>query len=76
MMPPNLDAPTGDDTMAKKQTEGPAMQVGVRLEAAMIERLDALAKHLSRPGLALTRADAVRIALATGLDAIEHEKRR
>lgn len=63
-------------TMPKKTKDTPSTQVGVRLDADLLRRLDALAARLSRPGLQLSRADAVRIALATGLDAIEAEKRR
>ena len=40
----------------------------------MIARIDAIAEKLSRPGLALTRTQAIRIALETGLKAIEKEK--
>jgi hypothetical protein len=48
-------------------------QVAVRLDAEVIIRLDAIAAKLSRPGLAVTRTDAIRIALMTGMKAIEQE---
>jgi predicted DNA-binding protein len=48
--------------------------VAVRLEGDLIARLDAVAKKLSRPGLEVTRADAIRVALEAGLSAIEKEK--
>jgi predicted DNA-binding protein len=54
--------------------KGPAVQTAVRLDPELLARLDAVAVKLSRPGLEVTRADAIRIALATGLLAIEKEK--
>lgn len=62
----------GDEMAGKK--EGEKVQIGVRLDEALIARLDKVASKLSRPGLAVTRTDAVRIALLTGLEAIEKEK--
>lgn len=52
----------------------PTVQVAIRLDAELIPRLDAVAAKLSRPGLSLTRTDAVRICLQTGLAAIEKER--
>jgi hypothetical protein len=52
----------------------PTQQVAVRLDAEVLRRLDAIAAKLSRPGLVLTRTDAIRIALLTGLQAIEKER--
>ena len=52
----------------------PGVQTAVRLDPEMLARLDAVAAKLSRPGLEVTRADAIRIALATGLQAIEKER--
>jgi predicted transcriptional regulator len=46
----------------------------VRLDAEVIARLDAIASKLSRPGLEVTRTDALRIALMTGMQVIEKEK--
>jgi predicted DNA-binding protein len=54
--------------------KGPAVQTAVRLDPELLVRLDAVATKLSRPGLEVTRADAIRIALATGLQAIEKER--
>lgn len=51
-------------------------QLAIRLEAELIKRLDAVAERLSRPGLTVTRTDAVRVALLTGLEAIEREGKR
>ena len=59
------------NTPAKEK--GPAVQTAVRLDPELLARLDAAAAKLSRPGLVLTRADAIRIALATGIEAIERE---
>ena len=51
--------------------DGPTVQVGMRLDPGLVARLDAVAEKLSRPGLALTRADAIRICLETGVEKIE-----
>lgn len=50
-----------------------AKNVGIRLEEATIARLDALAKALSRPGLEITRTDAARLCIESGL-VTEEEK--
>jgi predicted transcriptional regulator len=52
----------------------PTHQIAVRLDADVISRLDAVASKLTRPGLSVTRTDAIRIALLTGLQAIEKER--
>jgi hypothetical protein len=54
--------------------KGPTVQTAVRLDPDLIARLDAVAVKLSRPGLEVTRTDAMRICLLTGLQAIEKEK--
>jgi predicted transcriptional regulator len=54
--------------------KGPTQQVAVRLDADVIGRLDAIASKLTRPGLEVTRTDAIRIALLTGLAAMEKER--
>ena len=53
--------------------KGPTAQIGMRLDHELVARIDAVAAKLSRPGLALTRADALRIAIETGLEKIERE---
>jgi hypothetical protein len=60
--------------MARKDDSVEKVQVAIRFTEAMIARLDAVAVKLSRPGLKLTRADAIRIAIESGLPAIEKEK--
>jgi predicted DNA-binding protein len=62
----------GKGKTTKEKT--PTQQIAVRLEAELLGRLDAVATKLSRPGLALTRTDAVRVCLLTGLQQIEKEK--
>jgi len=54
--------------------KGPTVQTAVRLEAVVIARLDAIATKMCRPGLEVTRTDALRIALMTGIEVIEKEK--
>jgi hypothetical protein len=58
---------------AKKPAPDKTTQVAVRLSADLLRRLDGAARKLSRPGLEITRADAIRIALETGLVSIEKE---
>jgi uncharacterized protein (DUF4415 family) len=63
--------------MGRTKTEkpkGPSVQTAVRLDADVIDHLDTIAKKLSRPGLEVTRTDALRIALMTGIEVIEKEK--
>ena len=63
--------------MPKSKSEkdkGPTVQTAIRLDPELIDRLDAVAAKLSRPGLEVTRSDAMRIALMTGLQAIEKER--
>jgi hypothetical protein len=62
--------------MATKKANAETTQVAVRLAPDLLRRLDAAARRLSRPGLELTRADAMRIALETGLQSIEKESAR
>jgi hypothetical protein len=62
--------------MATKKATPETTQVAVRLAPDLLRRLDTAARKLSRPGLELTRADAIRIALETGLQSIEKEPSR
>lgn len=60
----------------------PKMEKGtplyVRLPAETIKRLDAELARMTKamPGLALSRSDAVRVAIARGLEALEGEAKR
>lgn len=47
----------------------------IRLDDATLERVDKVAARLTRPGLELTRTDALRVCLLTGLEALEREAR-
>lgn len=51
------------------------MNVTLRIPLAWVRKADALAKVKSEDGLKLTRADAFRLALAAGFEAVEGEKR-
>jgi hypothetical protein len=53
-----------------------SVQIAIRFEPSVVARLEALARKLSRPGLPLSRADALRVALMTGLERIEGEEPR
>ncbi len=49
-------------------------QIAIRLPNDWLERADALVPFVSRPGIAITRSDVLRAALAKGLDALEKER--
>lgn len=49
----------------------PSVQTSIRVPTDWLERAEALAEVMSQPGLALTRADAFRLALAEGLRVLE-----
>ena len=55
-----------------KPTDAPSVQVSVRLAATDLDEVDALAGRLSRPGMTVTRADALRIALLAGLATLKN----
>jgi len=61
-------------TKTPTKDKAATQQVAVRLDGDVISRLDAIAGKLTRPGLAVTRTDAIRIALMTGLESMEREK--
>jgi len=61
-------------TKTKTKDKAATQQVAVRLDADVINHLDAIAAKLTRPGLAVTRTDAIRIALMTGMESMEREK--
>lgn len=50
--------------------------LSVRLKPETIERLDAVAAKMSRPGLEVTRTDVVRMALDVGLRQMEKARVR
>jgi hypothetical protein len=52
---------------------GGKTQVTVLLEDEWIERLDSVAEHLSEPGVPITRAHVLRLAIRRGLEALEQE---
>ena len=47
------------------------LQLAVRIPKAWLARLDALIPKIAQPGVQTTRTDAIRAALALGLDALE-----
>lgn len=48
-------------------------QVSINLPPAWKEDAERLARTMSRPGMVITRADILRMALRMGLDALEAE---
>lgn len=55
-----------DEMPAKPATQ----QLSVRVEQELIEQLDALAHRLSRPGMPVSRADAMRVAMRAGIEVL------
>jgi hypothetical protein len=51
-----------------KQNGVKEIQIAVRLTAETVRTIDGYAERQSRPGLRVTRADAVRMLLQAGLD--------
>jgi predicted transcriptional regulator len=49
-------------------------KIDLRAEQELINRIDALAMRMSRPGALVSRSAAARLALFRGLDAIEAEE--
>jgi predicted DNA-binding protein len=58
-------------TDTKQETQVPT---GIRLPESLIERADALARAMSRPGLTVTRADVLRLAAHKGIAELEVEE--
>lgn len=51
------------------------VQIAIRVPADWLERADRLIPHVARPGVAATRTDVFRAAIARGLDSFEAEGR-
>lgn len=51
-------------------------QTAIRLPDSLLEELDELADTLSRPGMRLTRTDALRLAIYSGVEQLKKEKKR
>lgn len=52
------------------------VQITVRVPEDWLEQADTIAKAISRPGFEATRADALRVALARGLDELRAEAKK
>jgi predicted transcriptional regulator len=59
-------------TMPRPPSEN-TFQITFKVPDEWIEKADALATAMSRPGLTITRTDALRQALARGLEALHAE---
>lgn len=56
-----------------RPSRGMDYQATIRMPPEWAERADAIAAAMGRPGFAPARADAIRAALARGLDELEAE---
>jgi hypothetical protein len=59
-----------------REKKGGGAQIGVRLPAEVVQRLDSLRVQLSIPGVDLGRADVARAAILAGLDVLEKKHGR
>lgn len=59
--------------MSPAKAASPHVQITLRVPIDWLPRADALAAALSQPGLELSRTDAMRRALAEGLEALERQ---
>jgi predicted transcriptional regulator len=60
---------------ARPRSEGAGhLQTAVRLPSKTVDRIDAIADRLSRPGWEVSRSEALRVALHRGLGALEADK--
>ena len=50
------------------------IQITLNVPEEWVEEAEALAKKLSEPGMAITRADAFRVILAKGFEAVRKKK--
>jgi predicted DNA-binding protein len=55
----------------KKETQ---IQTAIRLPASLLKRIDRLAENMSKTGIRITRAEALRLAAATGVSALETKR--
>lgn len=59
--------------MPPRDPDETQQQISVRLPVTWLESLDRLAAAMSRPGIDLTRANALRAAIARGIEELERE---
>jgi predicted DNA-binding protein len=59
------------DDMPKEPSN--STQMSIRLANETLDQLDELARAMSRPGIELSRADAIRGALARGIQELQAE---
>ncbi len=57
----------------REPSDDTQQQISVRLPVAWLEALDRLAAAMSRPGIDLTRANALRAAVARGIEELSKE---
>jgi hypothetical protein len=51
------------------------MPTAIRLDGALLDEAEALAKKMSQPGLKLTRTDVLRMAIISGLKEMKQKRR-
>ncbi len=66
-------APPGKINGMRRLRSPNAVTISIHVPPEWCERADATAVEMSRPGLEMTRADILRVALAHGLELMERE---
>lgn len=66
---PRMSSAAAEVRHAEMPRGAPTIQVGIRISPEWVEIADKLAAELSQPGLPVSRADAVRVLLAKGIEA-------
>jgi predicted DNA-binding protein len=60
--------------MTDKQDQ--QIQTAIRVPESWLDRLDKIAERMSRPGMRVTRAEALRMAAHRGIEALEAEGKK
>ena len=52
------------------------VQTALRLSKSLLARVDKVAARMSQPGMRVTRAEALRLAVFRGIDGLEEEAKK
>jgi len=59
-----------------KDEQDEQVQTAIRIPKSWLQRLDKIAEEMNQPALRILRADALRIALHTGIEALEAKSKK
>jgi hypothetical protein len=57
--------------MPRAKSEVETTQIALRMPTSWVERIDRLARQLSRPGIDVSRSEALRAVMIKGLEVLE-----